>query len=518
MPPFGKIIAMVVIIAVVVVAITYKVSTPASEKFNVILISVDSLRPDHMSLYGYDRQTTPHIDAWAKDAVVFDKYFSSAFLTPISEASVHTGDYPFTSGVINFESNIRESVPTMAQVFKENGWQTAAFLSSPEFYNYPALKSGFSRGFDTYTLGTSRTYYPRGSDPVVLAKTWIDGHDRKPFFLWLAIGSAHWPYGQDEPNHFSDPSYTGIFNTDAVKKWGLIWRDLFAFMYNGVHYSTTLPVHPVGSVTQKDMDYLLGRYDDGLVLTDRRIGALFDYLDKTGLSKNTVVILQSEHGEALGERGYIAHYDIFDESVHTPLIIKAPMLSPGRIKALVSGVDVMPTLLSLLNLPLPKMDGIDFSSYLKGASTPPPREEVFLSRTPFWERNFSSDQQTRALFFPSQISIDTTVWTQYVAADDKAHYYDTGIRTDKWKLIHRLARASVKKYSWWGWLTGKALILPEYELYDLVKDPDELHNVYSAHEGDTDVRALRDKLNNWESAMKARLSEPTPSQEIQPYF
>lgn len=110
----------------------------------------------------------------------------------------------------------------------------------------------------------------------------------------------------------------------------------------------------IGKVTQEDLDYVVGRYDDGIRSTDEMLGGLFTYLEKSGLSKNTVVAIQSEHGEGLGERGYILHYDIYDEQTHTPLIIKIPELNLGRINDLASGVDVMPTLLEILNVQRPR--------------------------------------------------------------------------------------------------------------------------------------------------------------------
>ncbi len=122
----------------------------------------------------------------------------------------------------------------------------------------------------------------------------------------------------------------------------------------------------------------------------------------------------------MGERGYIAHYDLYDEQVHTPLVIKIPMLAGRRVDALVSGVDVLPMLLSLLQLPAPHTDGVDFSPYLTGATAEPPRSEIFLSRTPLWERVLSSDlQKTQGRIFPSGTSASTSAWAQFAAADNQ---------------------------------------------------------------------------------------------------
>lgn len=485
---------------------------PKQDRFNVILISVDSVRADHMGLYGYSRNTTPNIDAWATGAAVFNNYFSTSYLTPISEASVHTGKYPFTNGVINFESSFSSGTRTLAEILKKNGWQTAAFFSSPEFFINPALKDDFSRGFDMYLYASTTAYYGRGGNPVEKAISWLQKQHDKPFFLWLSVGSAHWPYGQGEPSHFSDASYRGVLSGDAPT----IWHDTYGFVYSGSRYSTTTRV-VVGEVEAQDIAYVVGRYDDGLVFTDRMIGMLFDYLSKSGLDSNTIVVFQSEHGEGLGERGYIAHYDIYDEQMHVPLIIKAPNLSPTRISALASGIDVLPTLLSLAHLSPPHVDGINLVPFMEGSATPS-RTEIFLSRVPLWERLLSVDLQKAPSFFPPEVGATTSAWSQFVAADNVAHYYDTAIRTAEWKLIHRLSREAQQKYSWWGWLTGKSLVVPEYELYNLKDDLGETHNIYDARKNDTDVVELQKKLTAWEERMRQELPGPSEPQEIQPYF
>lgn len=472
-------------------------------KLNLIVISVDSLRADHMSLYGYERDTTPNTDAWAKDAVVFDNYFSTAHLTPISEMSVQTGRYPFTNGVINFESYLKGDVKTLAETLRGNGYQTASIGSSPEFNSRPALRDGFKRGFDFFNIRRGESTQYRTSSPPVKDAVWWLRERRKqsvPFYLWIHIGSVHWPFGIGAPAHFTNPAYSGFLK--GIKN--MAFPEPYGYMYEGVRYASSSPFQVVGAVAKSDLDYVNDRYDDGILQTDTNFKELFDYLQSSGLLSRTIVVIQSEHGEGLGERGYVAHYDVYDEQVHMPLIIRVPGTEAKRVKALASGVDVMPTVLDALDIPNGGSDGVDFMPYLLGATTTPPRSEVFLSRTPLWER---------IIYYAYPLG------EVLRAADDQSHFYDTAIRTMEWKLIHRLSRDAQKKYSWWGWLTGKPMVLPEYELYDLKQDPGETHNIiYSSHQNDTDVAALRTKLSDWEAKMKAAIPGPTLPQEIQPYF
>ena len=498
-----------IVLGVGVLAATLSIPvTPAGvNKMNVIVISVDSLRTDHMGLYGYTRDTTPQIDAWAKGAMVFDNYFSTSYLTPISEMSVQTGDYPATNGIINFESQLHPAINTLAEILQQQGWRTAAFGSSPE-YSGPTLKLGFSRGFDTYqpTVGGSDQYNGRGNDPVGQSLSWLkqNGGDGRPFYLWLSLGSAHWPYGQGEPPHFTDPSYAGFLKKFVAPQW-----EPYGYMYQGKGYhldTKTGKVTFAQDITAADMAYVIGRYDDGILMTDRMLGNLFAYLKESGLDKKTVVVLESEHGEDLGERGYVAHYDIYDEQVHTPLIIKAPDLSHGRVSGLASGVDVLPTLLNMLRVSAPQVDGVSLLPHLTQFLAPTPRNEVYLMRTSLWERVIE-DQYSN-----SQLQ-------HFLQADNQNHYYDTAVRTEDWKLIHRLSRDAQARWSWWGILTGTTITLPEYELYDMKRDPQEQQNVYDTHKNDATITELQKKLTVWESSIQQELATSTQETEkVQPYF
>ncbi|MDE2079074.1 MAG: sulfatase [Patescibacteria group bacterium] len=472
---------------------------------NVIVISVDSLGASHMGLYGYARDTTPQIDAWAKGGLVFQNYFATSYLTPISEASVQTGQYPFTNGMVSFTTNVRGTTEMLAEVLKQHGYATAAFGSSPEFSNDGDLGESFSRGFDTFqpfpTSASASFVAERSSDaPITDALQWLrkEKTTAHPFYLWLPLGGVHEPYNDGAPAVFEDPSYKGYLKRIADDSFFNAYGFIYASTTYAVGDPTHAPLAALGSFTAADKAYLIARYDDGIHATDAMLGQLFAYLQSSGLDRNTIVVLESEHGETMGERQYFWHYDIYDETTHVPLIIHAPGAGARRVQSLISGVDVMPTLLGLLHIQAPSsLDGINYTPYLQSLTTTPPRTNVFITRTPLWE--------VTGGIVPALEKPDAT-----------AHYHDTAIRSSAWLLIHRLSRQVLAQYGWWGMVVGVPQQLPEYQLYNLTTDPGETTDVYQQFQNDPAVQALTAKLDAYDASVAAHT--PGPSGPAQPYF
>ncbi len=513
---------------------TLVLAIPSAEyrpnKPNIVIISIDSLRADHMGIYGYARDTTPRIDAYAQGAAVFDNYFSTSPITPISAASVQTGQYPLRNGIINFETNFAPGVATLAETLQQEGWRTAAFGSSPELLG--TLRASFSQGFDTFSVykklpevtesgvpdflrsaassvGIDLAQAPqkapmlrRNAIPVAEATTWIREGGEKPFYLWFSIGSVHWPYGSGIPNRFSSADYSGFldaerFQSNPLNKDIPLFQGLYGRIYGGALYNSSQTI--VSTELARDIAHLIDSYDDGVSYTDRQLGPLLALLSSPAYRTNTIVIIESEHGEDLGEHGYIAHYDVLGTQTHVPLIIRGPGVLPGRVAGLASGVDVAPTLYDLLDLSHKALDGVSQIETITEGT--PARDAVFLTRTPLWERIIAYSEP----------------WLQpFVSLDNKEHFYDTAIRTDEWLLVHRRSREILHTYSWYGRLSGKPIALPEYELYSVANDPFELQDVYAEHAGD--VAPLRARLSLWEREMAAVAPGPQAEEEGQPYF
>ncbi|MEK7567376.1 MAG: sulfatase [Patescibacteria group bacterium] len=505
---------------VIFFALMFKTPIPTApcKRCNIIIISIDSLRADHMGLYGYEKNTTPLIDTWAKDAFVFDNYYVNAYLTPISAAGLHTGLDTGNHGVINFQAYLRDGVKMIAERLVDEGYLTAAIGNSSEFEIWPAMENNFHRGFSVYEPGGTRAEIPWTNIKGFITEK------SDPFFLWIPIGKVHWPYGLGSTPKFTDPEYRGVLKNKILN------ASVFNHLYNGLLHvplpqkftgffgfiddrnfsNTTYYQYPEEirgrsvEIFSDDVQYIRNQYDNGVAQTDREIGEFLNWLKQNGYDKNTVVIIESEHGEDLGEHRYVAHYDIFDTNIRVPLIIKVPNTTGGRLGQLMSNVDVLPTINDILGLgfKLRNINGKTAISLLRGSSEEI-RDEVFITRTPLWER-FVFVQDTDSIF------------SEFRRKDDESHFRDTAIRNKEWKLIHRRAREIENYYSLWRFIGGTPPTRAEYELYNLFQDPLEQDNVAEQFPGI--VIKLKYRLLQWEEASWNEKLIPSTTRDLQEYF
>ncbi|MBI2108559.1 MAG: sulfatase [Parcubacteria group bacterium] len=502
---------------------------------NVILISLDSLRQDHLSLYDYSRKTSPRLDKWAQNAFIFDQHIVTSHITPVSEMSLHTSLYPSSSGVINFSTLLSENKKTLAEILKEYGYKTVAIGSSNEFVpKFEVMRKNFSRGFDRYLTEhlkesfntekyTTEEIYTNFLPDI---KDWSDYstiRDRRglpldalsylrntsgeKFFLWVPIGTIHWPYqgsNINKPTYFSDTLYDGIFKNDPLE-WFMLSR-----VFNGYFYPREKGELPQ-PLDSKDIQFLHDRYDDGIFLVDQFLGELFSVLKETKLDKKTVIIISSEHGEDFGEHGYFAHYDIFDTQIRTPLVIKFPNIKGRRIDEQISNIDILPTLLETLGIPIPnQVEGKSFFSFLFKEDVSPPREYAFIERTPLWENIIINNVTT--------LPTEEKEWlNEFKILDDKNSFKDIAVRTKDWKLIYRKSFDIQKRFSWWQHLSGKSTLFTEYELYNLIEDPNEKKNVFDQYPEIGLV--LKEVLLTWDKQInKKGASIQQINGPLQPYF
>lgn len=280
---------------------------------NIVLITIDTLRADHLGSYGYARADTPVLDALARDGVRFSEVIAQAPLTLPSHASIFTGLTPPRHGVRNNpDSVVPASIPTLAERFHAAGYATAAFVSG-----FPLHKRfGLARGFDVYDdrfpRGDGSSAAPfterRADQTVAAVRAWFSSRNRDvPFFLWVHLFDPHRPYDPPEP-----------------------FRSRFAD----------------------------APYDGEIAFVDAQIGELRHTLSNGGA--DTIVVVASDHGEGLNEHGEPTHgLFVYDSTIRVPLIVAAAGLAAGRVVATpVRLVDVPPTLLELAALaPLPQIDG-----------------------------------------------------------------------------------------------------------------------------------------------------------------
>jgi len=478
---------------------------PLCADCNVLMIALDIFRPDHLPCMGYPVNTAPNICEMASHGTLLENFIVHAYQTPVSQMSLFTGRYPSSSGFVSFASQLSPSVPYLPESLKAAGYKTVAMGSSFEVmtdmsnsaskrrsFTREGLNPGlsFGRGFDRFIFTGNRNL-PTDAIP------WIAQNSDERFFLWMILGTLHWPYGGQvdpaERDRFDPPSYSGPFASGRMSRLGF---DELSHIYKGQLYGDT--PEDARPLDAADDAFINARYDVGLWDVDRFIGELMDAIPPEVL-QNTLIILHGVHGEDLGEHGYYGHYDVFDTEVRMAMVVLNPRhrVEGARIEAQVEGVDLAPTLLELLDLPpLPGTDGSSFVDVLRQGEGDPERITYF-QRIPLWEDIFRHKNKMPQAF------ID-----QVGALLDREVVGDTGLRTLRWKLLHREAREVERQVSWWTYLSGQPVERPEWELYDLQADPDEQHNVIGQH---AEVAAeLQAKLIAWETSLFAAPPREAP--------
>ncbi len=299
-------------------------SEPVQVMPNVVVISADTLRADHLGMYGHPYDTSPHLDAWAKNALVFDDMICEVPLTSPSFCSMFSSRYPRTTGAIRNGLRLPDEIPTAAQVFQAAGYHTVAVQSN---WTLKSELSGLDRGFDIYDDGFHKKRWgfiksERGANEVRrIALELLEEWDRaKPLFGWFHFSDPHAPYKLHRKFDVAKPS----------KRDG----------------------KPGGKMRRK--------YDSEIAFMDSRIKAVMDALPK----ENTFVIFVGDHGESLREHEYVGHgRRIYQTGLHVPLIISGPAIAPGRSTMPARGIDLAPTLFGLAGLSAEAgMAGLDLLS------------------------------------------------------------------------------------------------------------------------------------------------------------
>jgi arylsulfatase A-like enzyme len=347
---------------------------PASDRPNVVLITLDTVRADHLSLYGYSRDTTPNLRRLAAtSATVYTRAIASSNCTLPSHASIFTGQSPRRHGAHASPKQpggfrISERSITLPELLAQDGYRTAGIVAN---YGNLSPAFGFDRGFSSYECAqyvdfltlTGRTYLlrellrdltaaviaPERREALYASAKTINSRAarvlestsraRQPFFLFLNYMDAHTPYVPPAP---FDSRFAG---RDAAFRWSG-YRDL-------VDEVSVRHVRPLGD---RERRHLISQYDGAIAYLDDQLGGLFTTLKALGLFENSLIIVTSDHGEAFGESSIVAHgVSVYQHQVHVPLIIKYPHSSHGAVvDGLVSDVDLLPTILDVIGAPVPQ--------------------------------------------------------------------------------------------------------------------------------------------------------------------
>jgi arylsulfatase A-like enzyme len=297
---------------------------PLCERCNVVLISFDTVRADHVGFYGYQRPTTPNVDALMQKSVVFDRAISQAPWTLPAHASMLSGLYPSRLGVLRYPATriLSDQYTTLPEVFRAAGYATAGFTGG----GFVSDHYGFQRGFDVYE--SHGRHYEHNIDATL---DWVDKHRKSPFFLFFHGYDAHRPY-------YSKPVDKEVMGLP---------RDAEA---EQSHYC----LRDDREVPKSDkQEKILRYYDSSIHHGDRGIGVLLDSLERMHLMENTVILLTSDHGEEFFEHGHCDHVRyLYNESLHVPFMIYVPSFTIGRrIEGLMpASISIARTLLDIVGV------------------------------------------------------------------------------------------------------------------------------------------------------------------------
>ncbi|HEC32724.1 MAG TPA: DUF4976 domain-containing protein [Candidatus Kaiserbacteria bacterium] len=451
------------VLIVVVISFIYYILVPkrvgaglSCNNCNLVIIAITNVSAGHMSSYGYERNTTPNIDRFSKNAFLFENAFAHTSWTLPSASSVFTSQYPYTNGIFDRKRSKLLTASTLAEILKSSGFKTAAFTGGGDYNRV----YGLSKGFDMYV---DSDYFATIKDRIPLAENWLKDNSKGKFFLYLQGFNTHCPYNPPKP-------YSELF-TDGIEYPNQdINRNFCLRGFKNVsksedtyrtYYFQQRNIKPV-DLNQKDIEYLKSQYDGEIAMTDNSVNTFLDYLKENDLLKNTVVVIYAEHGEMFNKHGRFGRAGanrgtLYDDVVHVPLIIKTPKSEVGkRVKGLVQLVDMLPTILNMLDVRFPKVNNFQGKSLLP----------LILDNK----------------------EVNKYVYAGSVFGRDSFYLFDTvsineSIRSKNWKLIHEVISGDKLKESW--------------ELYNISKDTQELNNLVEKNQ--KIFNELKGELSIWKN-------------------
>lgn len=441
---------------------------PSSAPRGVILIHADTLRPDHLGLFGYTRDTAPFLSRFAKEGTVFRRAFAQAGWTKVSTSSFMTSLYPTTHGVRGQLDRLPASAATMAESFRHAGYATVSYSSVPFTGVGTNLHQGYEELHERSSVDTGQYGSKTAREFVDRAGAWISRHRDGRFFMYLHVFDPHSPF---EPRRPWDAKWADV----SKREQHVAQREnLRKFIKSGFLAAQGMAtrdemlaagIDPAAYIAhEKDW------YDGSIRGLDAELARLFAQLQAYGIDRDVAVVFLADHGEEFHDHGRMWHgQSVYGEMMHVPLVVRWPAgLEGGRVvDEPVELVDVMPTVLDLTGLPHPKgMQGQSLVPWLRGgrgdaAANGWKRRPVIMEKQPLGAPTHPEATEAYAI-------ID-----------------------GNWKLIRYKARAAGR---------------PEYELFEFPKDRLDANNVAAAHPDV--VQRLSKALDGWHAMATAARLKP----------
>lgn len=443
---------------------------------NLIIYVLDALRADHLSCYGYTRETSPSIDAIADEGLVYENCFTVSTWTKPVGASILTGVYPPTHGVRTREDVFNTDIARLPEELSSDGFTTAGFSTMGNVSKSIGYGKGFDEYFDLYkdpeiiqkrqTTDSSseeleleeenKIALPRAEDLTDRLIEWTEdlNDDDEDFFAFCWSIEPHIPYDPPEGyRDFTDPSYTGPI--DGSRE--------------------CLPEVK----SEEDLEQLKSLYDGEIRYNDAQIGRMVDWLKENGMYNETLLVLLSDHGDAFKDHGRLTHGHLpYDELIRVPLIVKPPEslgIEPDRIKETVSVIDIFPTVLEMLGIEKTEASHVQGQAIVGGSPRP--------DSAPVFSETRSRD------IYPAFYSVRT----------EKRKYMEVHPPKKNLGTIFKLARQLIDRGLIWDIIRDPRYFLERYRhedkrfLFDLESDPEEQHNLVKKQP--REAEALEEALN-----------------------
>ena len=381
---------------------------------NVVVVSLDTLRADHLGAYGYSRPTSPNIDALAAESVVFDQAISQSAWTRPAHASMLTGLYPAEHGIVSVARGLAlaPDLPTLATILAEHGYATAAFTGGGNM----SAHFGFDSGFAIY-----RSPGRRLADSLGEIDRWLEARGDEPYFLFVHAFDPHRPYKSEA-------------------------EDRAALDVSDRRPTVPMPRACRAARSAADLALFVDEYDAAIRHGDRAVGKLLALVRRASGARPTIIVFTSDHGEEFFDHGDCFHIrTLYHEIVHVPLIIHVPSVDPRRVREIVpASVAIAPTVLDLVGVGPRKRDGPSLARILEGSK--PPGFEYVVSETAIRYRNRVVGR-VRALTGERDKLIH---WV----AENRTEYFDLAADPDERQALPSAARSRALLRHLDLWLTA----------------------------------------------------------------